>query len=126
MKECFICLGKVVKNGLSKTKKQQFYCKPCKKSFTEGLEEKSIKKQQVLEESSAFKSLREIAKNHSVAPSTILKWIKRANSSINLTFHNDETVKLSNLQDVISSKKENLQNAILILGGDVMIIDLNN
>ena len=126
MKQCFLCLGEVVKNGLSKTKKQQFYCKPCKKSFTDGIEEKKSKKQQVLEESKAFQSLREIAKNHSVAPSTILKWIKRANSSANLTFKNDDVIKLNNLKDFISSNKGDLQNAVLILGGDVFILDLQN
>jgi transposase-like protein len=126
MKQCYLCLRNLVKNGLSKTKKQQFYCKPCKKSFTEGKDERQLAKQNILKESMAFKSLREIAKNHSVAPSTILKWIKRANLSTNLTFKNDYVIKLNCLESFILKNKRGLQNAVLILGGDVFILDLQD
>ena len=102
MKECFVCLGSVVKNGLSKTKKQQFYCKPCKKSYTEGGENKEKIKKEAFKEATKMQSLRQIAKEYSVSPSTILNWLNRMNN-LKSYIAIEKSIKLSEIQSYLQS-----------------------
>lgn len=123
MKECFICFGRVVKNGLSKTKKQQFYCKQCKKSFTEGVQNKEAIKKQVLTESAKMQSLRQIAKTYSVSPSTILNWLSRMTNLKNY-IEVEQSVKLEDLKNHLKSKNINANKGILIVGETILLLEV--
>ena len=125
MKECFICFGLVVKNGLSKTQKQQFYCKPCKKSFTEGKEGKEKIKTQVLKETVKMQSLRAIAKEYSVSPSTILNWLNRMNN-LKSYIEIEKSIKLSEIKNYLHSKNINSSKGIFIIEENALIVDLTS
>ena len=125
MKECFICFGLVVKNGLSKTKKQQFYCKPCKKSYTEGGENKEKIKKEAFKEATKMQSLRQIAKEYSVSPSTILNWLNRMNN-LKSYIEIEKSIKLSEIQNYLQSNNINSKKGIFIIEENALMIDLTS
>jgi transposase-like protein len=125
MKECFVCLGSVVKNGLSKTKKQQFYCKPCKKSYTDGGENKEKIKKDAFKEATKMQSLRQIAKEYSVSPSTILNWLNRMNN-LKSYIEIEKSIKLSEIQSYLQSNNINSKKGIFIIEENALMIDLTS
>ncbi len=80
MENCKYWNDKLVKNGISETDKQKYYCQSCKKSFTEGKFEKCSNEFKVKTVKDSFEGvgIRALARIKGIGTTTLLRWLNKA------------------------------------------------
>ncbi len=134
MENCKYWNDKLVKNGISETDKQQYYCQSCKKSFTEGKFEKYSNEFKIKTVKDSFEGvgIRALARIKGIGTTTLLRWLNKASKilkeniveNINLAEGKPDIIEIDEMVDFVKKNQKKSGYGLLLVDGKVAFLQL--